>query len=147
MSEHDPNVLLKIQIGFEMRELFLRRYIFIALMLLICWLPAHGKGGSKPDSQQTISGYLIDLTCARERVQEGYELGPKHTRKCLQMPLCDRSGFGILAEGNHLLKFDANGNAKARKLIEALRKNSEIRVRAKGMINEDAIAVSSLKLE
>jgi hypothetical protein len=135
-----------------MRDLFFHRCSFIVPLLLFCWLPAHGlpahgKGGAKLAHQQTVSGYLIDLTCARERVQEGNELGPKHTRKCLQMPLCDRSGFGILTEGNHLLRFDANGNTKTRKLIEALQKNSEIHARVKGTINEDVISVSSLKLE
>src|SRR5437879_4196994 len=131
MSQSIQSVLLKV------RELSFPGASFLALFLVFCILPAPGKSGSKTAQPKSLSGYLIDLTCARERVEEGTELGPKHTRKCLQMPACDRSGFGILTADNHLVRFDAQGNMKARKVIGGTKKTSGIRVRVTGEINND----------
>ena len=70
-----------------------------------------------------------------------------HTRQCLLMPACRRSGYGVYTyETTKYLSFDAAGNRKALALIEATKKPEDMRVEVTGEIQGDTIKVDSLKL-
>src|SRR5262249_53449144 len=99
----------------------------------------------KPSTNHWI-GYLIDITCARERKDKESSLGEDHTKKCLQMPVCDRSGFGILTDANQLLRFDEDGNRRARKLLEGTRRENKLRCVAWGRRSNDLLYVSRMEL-
>ena len=70
-----------------------------------------------------------------------------HTRQCLLMPSCRRSGYGVFTyETTKFLSFDAAGNQKALALIEASKKPEDMRVEVTGEIQGDKIKVNKLKL-
>ena len=70
-----------------------------------------------------------------------------HTRQCLLMPACQRSGYGVLTyDTTKFLSFDAAGNQKALALIEATKKQDDMRVEVTGEIQGDKIKVATLKL-
>jgi hypothetical protein len=119
------------------------------LSLVFCFLlpAASAPAARKSTHPQVWNGYLIDLLCAEERFKET-DLGPKHTRKCLQMPVCDRSGFGILLDDNRVLKFDNAGNTKVRSLLQRMGDSSKIKVRIAGnSAKADVISISRIELE
>src|SRR6266571_2280539 len=72
----------------------------------------------RASDHQSWSGYLIDVACATDRKNNLSKLGPEHTRKCLQMPACQNSGYALLTEELQVLRFDHRGNDLARKLLE-----------------------------
>jgi hypothetical protein len=95
----------------------------------------------------TRTGYLIDISCGIERSTQEPGLGPKHTKKCLQMPACDRSGFGILVDTtNDLLTFDEDGNRQVRALIAKANRQAGFRITIVGLRDADRIHIKKLKL-
>jgi hypothetical protein len=95
----------------------------------------------------TRTGYLIDISCGLERSTQEPDLGPKHTKKCLQMPACDRSGFGILVDTtNDLLTFDEDGNRQVRALIAKTNRQADFRITIVGLKYADRIHIKKLKL-
>ena len=70
-----------------------------------------------------------------------------HNRQCLLMPSCQRSGYGVFTyDTSKFLSFDAAGNQKALALIEASKKQDDMRVEVTGEIQGDKIKVNTLKL-
>lgn len=79
------------------------------------------KSNSKSDGKrQTVTGYLVDVACASENAshpEPGF--AAKHTKDCLQMPDCERSGYAILTEDNKIIRLDkqSSENAPIRRTI------------------------------
>jgi hypothetical protein len=93
-----------------------------------------------------VKGYLVDLSCAREDGQEpGF--GAKHTKGCLQMPECVKSGYGVLTDDKKIIMFDAAGNEKAKKFIGGLKKDKDIKVNVAGTLKGDGITVTKIDLQ
>jgi hypothetical protein len=67
-----------------------------------------------------------------------------HTRDCALT--CAKSGFGIFDKDGNYLKFDANGNAQAMKLLQNSTKKDHLRVNVTGEKQGDIIQVQSLKM-
>jgi hypothetical protein len=115
-------------------------------------------GTSVAAGSNTVQGVLIDKECssrAETRVvsepsphlQGGMLWAYTHTRQCLLMPDCRRSGYGIFTyDTSKFLGFDAAGNQKALALIEASKKQEDMRIEVTGEIQGDKIKVSTLKL-
>jgi hypothetical protein len=93
------------------------------------------------------SGHLIDISCAVERGPAEPDLGKKHTRRCLQMPSCDQSGFGLLLDGRQLLHFDDPGNQMTRKLISRTSQKDDLRVVVYGIKVNDLLQVKKIRFE
>jgi hypothetical protein len=115
--------------------------IAILLAVLISAFPAAAKGKKK-----TLKGYLVDVSCATERTRELPTLGVVHTKECLQMPACVRSGYALLTTDQKIIRFDAAGNDQATKLIASADRKSDFRIRVRGRVDADQIAVSELQL-
>jgi len=70
-----------------------------------------------------------------------------HSKSCLLAPACRRSGYGVFAsDTDKFLPFDAAGNRKALALIQASKKDDDMRVEVTGQIEAGKINVTSLKL-
>jgi hypothetical protein len=70
-----------------------------------------------------------------------------HEKSCLLEPSCRRSGYGVFTnETSKFLLFDPAGSRKALALIEASKKDDNMRVEVTGQIDGDKIKVASLKL-
>jgi hypothetical protein len=94
----------------------------------------------------TVKGYLVDRACAATDGNEA-GFGAKHTKECLQMPDCEKSGYAVLTEDKKVIVFDKNGNAQAKKFIAALTKKKDVRVTVTGTVNGDQITVSKIELQ
>ena len=106
----------------------------------------------------TVQGVLIDKECsaraetrmvsgANPHLEGGMLWAYTHDKKCLLMPACQRSGYGVFTyESNKFLAFDAAGNQKALALIQSSKKEDDMRVEVAGEVDGDKIKVASLKL-
>jgi hypothetical protein len=93
-----------------------------------------------------VQGYLVDIACASEEGQRP-NFGVKHSKECLQMPDCAKSGYGLLTEDKKVIRFDAASNEKAKQFIAELKKNNDIKVNVTGTINGDQMSVSKIELQ
>jgi hypothetical protein len=95
---------------------------------------------------QTISGHLVDVSCATEDgAKPGF--GAKHSKKCLQMPECEESGYALLTADNKVIKFDKAGNATAKQFIAKTDKDKDWKVNVTGDVAGDNMTVQSLELQ
>lgn len=93
-----------------------------------------------------VQGYLVDIACATEEGQRP-NFGIKHSKMCLQMPECVKSGYGLLTDDKKVIRFDAASNEKAKQFITELKKNNDIKVNVTGTINGDQMSVSKIELQ
>jgi len=126
-------------------EMFLRIFIPSLLLLSLSLSAADGKQ-TKQGPRTWWNGYLIDAACARERKATETDLGQKHTRKCMEMPACEHSGFGLLTDDNEFLPFDESGNRKVRALLERTNQNDRLRVIVHGTKLNDVLKARKIEL-
>jgi hypothetical protein len=105
-----------------------------------------------------IQGVLIDQHCSAQaetrmvpdpspHLEGGILWAYTHTKSCLLAPACRRSGYGVFTnETNKFLLFDRAGDQKALALIQASKKDDNMRVEVTGQIEDGKIKVTSLKL-
>lgn len=103
---------------------------------------------SKTAANQTLQGYLVDNACSMEK-HKSADWAAKHSKSCLNMEECQKSGYAILTPDQKLYKFDAKGNAEARKLIDATEKKDNWKITLKGAVDRQnkTVAVSSIALQ
>ena len=105
----------------------------------------------------TLQGVLIDKECsaraetrmvsgANPHLEGGMLWAYTHDKKCLLMPACQRSGYGVFTYDGMFLPFDAAGAQKALALIQTSKKLDDMRVEVTGEIDGGKIKVASLKL-
>jgi hypothetical protein len=125
-----------------------QKSLSIFLVLIMCLPPAFLLGATANVGKRTvIKGFLVDMTCVLDRSQEISKLGLIHTKKCLQMPACERSGYAIMDAKNNVFKFDTTGNALAKKLISATAKEGDWEIVASGRLQGDQLTVTKLQLK
>ncbi|MFL6312374.1 MAG: hypothetical protein ACJ71W_09730 [Terriglobales bacterium] len=93
-----------------------------------------------------VQGYLVDIACASEEGQRA-NFGVKHSKDCLQMPDCAKSGYGLLTDDKKVIKFDAASNKKAKQFIADLKKEKDIKVNVTGTVNGEHMTVSKIELQ
>ena len=97
-------------------------------------------------AETKVQGYLVDLACSSEEGQKpGF--GAKHSKMCLQMPECAKSGYGVLTDDKKVIKFDAASNTKAKQFIAGLKKDKDIKVNVTGTVNGEQMTVSKIELQ
>src|SRR5579859_5260193 len=105
----------------------------LCIFLVLVAVAGAAAGASKErEGKETVEGYLVDLACVNQRSAELATLGPKHTKRCLTMPQCERSGYAVLSQDLRVFKFDAAGNEEAKKLIASSRREKGYRIAATG---------------
>jgi hypothetical protein len=103
-----------------------------------------------------IKGVLMDDMCsgkadlrisgATSTLVGGRIVAEAHTKECLLMPACEKSGYGVYTDDNKFLKFDAAGNRKALAAIKASAKLDDFEVEVTGEVKDDTIKVATLKI-
>ncbi len=116
--------------------------VVTVLLLVLVAAPSFAAKGHKV----TLKGTLVDVSCATDRSNDLDSLRIKHTRKCLQMPDCDKSGVALLTADNKVLRFDDKGNETARKLIVATDREKQWNIKVSGRLDGDTLTVSKLTL-
>jgi hypothetical protein len=125
-----------------------------ALGLLVGWAM---QSSGAPATSTAVKGVLMDKDCSARagartvagdspRVEGGMLWAYTHDRKCLLMPACQRSGYGVFTYDNQFLAFNAIGNQKALALLQASKKQDDMRVEVAGEVDGGKIKVTSLKL-
>ena len=109
-----------------------------------------------PAPAEEVKGILMDQMCsgkadlrisgATGTLVGGRIVAEAHTKECLLMPECQKSGYGIYTSDNKFLKFDEAGNRKALAAIRASSKLDDFEVEVAGEVKGDSIKVVSLKL-
>ena len=99
-----------------------------------------------PGSKEVFNGYLVDVSCSRDRSHDLLKLGQTHTRKCLLMPDCRKSGYGIVTGSGEFIRFDQKGNADTEALITKLSNDTPLKIAVWGRLQNGVIAVKRLKL-
>ena len=122
-----------------------RTRIFKAFLLLTIISMFAGQALAK-GKKKTLDGYLVDIACANERSNELSTLGIVHTKQCLQMGPCSRSGYALLTHDRKVIRFDAAGNQKASGVIASADQKNDFWIEVSGRINGDEIVVSQLRL-
>jgi hypothetical protein len=97
-------------------------------------------------AETKVQGYLVDIACASEEGQRA-NFGAKHSKDCLQMPDCAKSGYGLLTDDKKVIKFDAASNEKAKQFIADLKKQKDIKVNVTGTVNGEHMTVSKIELQ
>src|SRR5580658_5337856 len=105
---------------------------------------------------ENIKGVLMDQKCSGKAdlrisgatglLVGGRIVAEAHTRECLMMPECEKSGYGVYTSDNKFLKFDEAGNRKAAALIKASKKLDDFEIEVVGEVKGDTIKVVNLKL-
>src|SRR5258707_9345325 len=94
----------------------------------------------------TVKRYLVDLACAKEDGSKA-DFGAKHTKGCLQMDECEKSGYGVLTDDKKVIRCDKAGNEQGKKFIAALTQTKDIKVAVNGAVTGDNMTVSTLALQ
>lgn len=115
-------------------------------LILFLLLPVFAQDQPRPALKSPVRGYLVDMYCVRERKAEGVNLGKEHTRLCLQMPPCIKSGYAVMTPDNQVLKFDEKGTQKAMKLLDKTDQEKGYVVQVSGKIAGNEIQVSKIEL-
>ncbi len=121
----------------------MKRITTVTVILLLVAVSAFAGQGKKAK----VSGYLVDIMCSSEHASEGEAFGAKHSKECLQMADCEKSGYAVLTADKKVIKFDAKGNEEAKKAIAASAKEKDFKVTVTGAVEGDSIAVASLQIE
>lgn len=95
---------------------------------------------------QTVSGYLVDVKCGAARANEA-GFPAEHTKDCMLMDACMKSGYGVMTAEKKLIKFDAAGNKKAVELLKATNKDKDWKVAVKGTMKDGVLAVESIAVQ
>lgn len=98
------------------------------------------------NKSQNVDGYLVDVMCGSHHASEGATYAAGHTKKCLLMPDCVKSGYAVLTKDKRLLKFDAKGNEQIAKLLADNDREKDWRIAVIGIVDGDQIAVNSIEL-
>ena len=95
---------------------------------------------------QTVSGYLVDVKCGTARANEA-GFPADHTKECMLMDACMKSGYGVMTADKKLIKFDAAGNKKALALLKATNRDKEWKVTVTGTMKNDVLVVESIAVQ
>ena len=83
---------------------------------------------------------VVDVNCSKKVAADP----DSHTRACALK--CAASGFGIVTQDKHFLKFDAEGNTKIVEALKASDKKDHLRADVSGDVQGDTLKVTSIKL-
>jgi len=121
----------------------------ITAVLLLC-LSTFALGGPNETPQAKkvkLKGHMVDIACSNEQKDDPEYMRTKHSKKCFQMPACVKSGYAILTSDDKVIKFDANGNDLAQRLIASTRKENDFRIVVRGKLSGEELQVNKLELE
>ena len=97
------------------------------------------------DKSVTLTGYLIDNSCAANHANDKtFATWVKtHGTSCAMMENCEKSGYAVFA-GDKLYKFDDAGNTSAEALLKATKSKKGLHVKAEGTVDGDTLKVTKL---
>jgi hypothetical protein len=122
------------------------RVRFAFVVVLACGVVASAAVARIQAQAQTVSGYLVDVKCGTARASEA-GFPADHTKDCMLMDACMKSGYGVMTADKKLIKFDAAGNKMALVLLKKTNKDKDWKVTVKGTMKDGVLAVESIELQ
>lgn len=107
--------------------------------------PLHAKEASGKNVH--LQGTLIDMTCWNDRSGDTSKLLREHTKQCLQMPDCIRSGYAVVTPNGQVYKMDAASNESTTKWIAVTPKDANWRVDVEGRMENGLLDVKKIQLK
>src|SRR5258706_1910670 len=97
------------------------------------------------DKSVTLTGYLIDNSCAANHANDKtFATWIKtHGTSCATMDSCEKSGYAVFAN-DKLYKFDDAGNTSAEALLKATKSKKGLHVKVEGTVDGDTVKVTKL---
>jgi hypothetical protein len=97
------------------------------------------------DKSVTLTGYLIDNSCAsKHATDKTFATWVKtHGTSCAMMDECEKSGYAVFA-GDKLYKFDESGNSSAEDLLKNTKSKKGLHVKVEGTVDGDTVKVTKL---
>ena len=124
--------------------MFPTRSLVPLVLLTVSFVPAFaGDAGKKVKLQ----GHLVDIQCSVNEKEEPEYMRTKHSRSCFQMPACEKSGYAVLTADDKIIRFDAAGNERAKKLIAESKTDKDWRIKVQGRLDGDTLAVTKLEAQ
>lgn len=112
----------------------MRKLASFFVLLSLCAMPALAAVETYKDVA------VVDVNCSTKVAADP----DSHTRACALK--CAASGFGIVTQDKHFLKFDAEGNSKIVEVLKASDNKDHLRVDVSGDVQGDTLKVTSIKL-
>jgi hypothetical protein len=94
-----------------------------------------------------LQGHLVDIQCSVNEKEEPEYMRTKHSRSCFQMPACEKAGYALLTPDDKIIRFDAAGNERAKKLIAEAKTDKDWRIKVQGRLDGDTLAVTKLEAQ
>jgi len=123
---------------------------------VMCLFLVVAAGSCFAATAEDLKGILIDEKCSGKAdlrisgatglLEGGRIVAEAHTKECLLMPECQKSGYGIYTNDDKFLKFDEAGNRKALALIKESKKLDDFEIEIVGEVKGDMVKVVSIKL-
>lgn len=99
-------------------------------------------GGGNTSKVITYQGYLIDEHCIASKK------GVEETVKCLQMPVCEKSGYGVAVdnggEKEKFIKFDESGHKLAKDIVDKATSDKLNKITVKGHYEDGKYIVETI---
>jgi len=131
---------------------------FTIILFSISGFSQMGMDMSGSGSKKNLSmfmGYLSDVKCAESNngiSADGFnlKLNPeKHTVKCMKMPPCAMSGYGMFIKGNDgkysFYRFDKKGAEMSKELLKKTKKKDNVSIHVMGVLKDNIIHVDTLQ--
>lgn len=118
--------------------------LFAVLSLLVLGKPSFADAHAK---RVHLHGTLIDLTCWNDRTGDAATLLREHTKRCMQMPDCIRSGYAVVTPDGKVYKLDPASNESTTKWIAATTQDANWRVDVKGRVQDGLLDVTKIQLQ
>ena len=117
---------------------------FYLYLLILCFGGLVGLADARENSKWR--GYLIDRLCMKAVKDDPkpQDFIHHHTKSCLLMSACKKSGYTLYTDVNWLM-LDEKGNRLVIKVIKASTRESEFLVEVEGRKNKDSIKVSKIR--
>jgi|SRR5882724_334167 len=103
-------------------------------------------GASAFAADTAVQGYLIDVNCSARKARKPGSL-TGHGTPCLRMPFCEGTGYGVLTEEKRFIKFNQDGNEKAKKFLASITKANDVKVTVNGTVDGDSMTVNKIELQ
>jgi hypothetical protein len=123
--------------GSDMRTLGgLSMLLMVAAIMALAW----------GNDSVSLHGYVVDQHCAKGMAEKTNTMGKaaSHSKVCLLMESCSRSGYGIFSNGKYY-PFDGEGSVTAKSLIARSKRADRMYFEAKGKLDNGTLTHVSLE--
>ncbi len=128
--------------------MFAKKHIVVAVLIAVCILCAGNLSFAFTHGKRVhVRGHLIDVSCWSDSDhKDDQKLLREHTKNCLQMPDCIKSGYVIVTAQGKVYTLDAASNASTTAWIEATKHDDNWLVDVKGHLRDGKLNIKKIQL-